>query len=172
MMEMNNSASLICILMILALSLQVAADEGQNATLSMTKNMTDNITLTNAANDTPASSKEQDVQVVTLGRGNRERGKVLRAGYENSRPVNNLDVYGNRSTHVIPPQVPASWAFDISQRVGNVSRFTYANSYTPLYDISKYSRTKAIYQVPSSLSNKPVYSISGYPNIKIASGIP
>ncbi len=172
MMEMNNSAGLICILMILALSLQVAADGGQNATSSMTQNITDNVTLTNAANATAGAENVQDVEAVTLGRGDRERGKVLRAGYENSKPVNNLDVYGNRSTHVIPPQVPASWAFDISQRVGNVSRFTYANSYTPLYDISKYSRTKAIYQVPSSLSTKPVYNISGYPNIKIASSIP
>jgi len=88
------------------------------------------------------------------------------------KAVNDLDVYGNRSVHVIPPQDPAQWAFDISQRVGNVSKFDYSNSFKPLFSMSPYSRTKEVYQPPSNLSSRPVYSISEYPRIKIASGIP
>jgi len=151
----------------LAMLLQAAGDDGQNVTLIPTVNRT-------ASPDKNISINEsQDhMSVIALGSGNRNAGKVLRAGFQASKPVNDLDVYGNRSVHVIPPQVPAQWSFDISQRVGNVSKFNFAQSYKPFLSISPYFRTKAAYQAPSNLSSRPVYSISGYPRIKIASGIP
>lgn len=151
----------------LAMLLQAAGDDGQKVTLSSTVNRT-------ASPDKNISINEsQDhMSVIALGSGNRNAGKVLRAGFQASKPVNDLDVYGNRSVHVIPPQVPAQWSFDISQRVGNVSKFNFAQSYKPFLRISPYFRTKAAYQAPSNLSSRPVYSISGYPRIKIASGIP
>jgi len=151
----------------LAMLLQAAGDDGQKVTLSSTVNRT-------ASPDKNISINEsQDhMSVIALGSGNRNAGKVLRAGFQASKPVNDLDVYGNRSVHVIPPQVPAQWSFDISQRVGNVSKFNFAQSYKPFLSISPYFRTKAAYQAPSNLSSRRVYSISGYPRIKIASGIP
>jgi hypothetical protein len=172
MSKTNDVCGLICILMLLALSLPAAAEDGQNAATNLTLNMTDNITAINATTATTAIADTRNAAPIILGAGKRQGGKVLRAGAEKSKPLNNLDMYGNRSTHVIPPQVPAQWAFDISQRGGNVSEFTYTNAFKPLYNISQYSRIKAIYQAPSSLSTRPVYSISGYPNVKIASGIP
>lgn len=158
--------------MILAVLLQAGgADDGQNATLSRDVNQTasqdENISINESLNES-----QDHGSVIALGSGSRNAGKVLRAGSGERKAVNNLDVYGNRSVHVIPPQDPAQWAFDISQRVGNVSQFDYTNSYKPLFSMSQYSRTKAVYQAPSNLSSRQAYSISGYPRIKIASGIP
>lgn len=155
------------IAIMLAMLLQAAGDDGQNATMSPNVNST-------AAMDKNISINESQnsMSVISLGSGNRNAGKVLRTGFQEKKAVNDLDVYGNRSVHVIPPQDPAQWAFDISQRVGNVSKFDYSNSFKPLFSMSPYSRTKAVYQAPSNLSSRPIYSISGYPRIKIASGIP
>ena len=100
--------------------------------------------------------------------------KVLRAGFEKTKPLNNLDVYGNKSLHELGgnAEAPES-AFNASQRLGNVSKFSYNTSYTkPLYNVSEYSRTKPIYQVPSGLSSKPVYDIEKYSVIKAPNGIP
>jgi len=157
----------ICLFMafMLAMLLQAAGEDGQNATMSPTVNMT-------ADKNISINESQDSMSVIALGSGNRNAGKVLRAGFQEKKAVNDLDVYGNRSVHVIPPQDPAQWAFDISQRVGNVSKFDYSNSFKPLFSMSPYSRTKAVYQAPSNLSSRPVYSISGYPRIKIASGIP
>jgi hypothetical protein len=166
--------------MILAVLLQAAgADEGQNATLildvnqtaSQDENVSKNESLKESIKESLNESQDHG-SVIVLGSGSRNAGKVLRAGFGERKAVNNLDVYGNRSVHVIPPQDPAQWTFDISQRVGNVSQFDYTNSYKPLFSMSQYTRTKAVYQAPSNLSSRPVYSISGYPRIKIASGIP
>lgn len=153
------------IAIMLAMLLQAAGEDGQNATMSPTVNMT-------ADKNISINESQDGMSVIALGSGNRNAGKVLRAGFQEKKAVNDLDVYGNRSVHVIPPQDPAQWAFDISQRVGNVSKFDYSNSFKPLFSMSPYSRTKAVYQAPSNLSSRPVYSISGYPRIKIASGIP
>ncbi|MDD1740187.1 MAG: hypothetical protein LUQ30_05070 [Methanothrix sp.] len=149
------------------LLLGAEADDRQNATVNLTVSQSSSL-------DENLSANESQVQlgVVSLGSGNRNAGKVLRTGFQEKKAVYDLDVYGNRSVHVIPPQDPAQWAFDISQRVGNVSKFDYSNSFKPLFSMSPYSRTKAVYQAPSNLSSRPVYSISGYPRIKIASGIP
>lgn len=158
--------------MILAVLLQAGgADDGQNATLSRDVNQTASLDENISINESLNESQDHG-SVIALGSGSRNAGKVLRAGSGERKAVNNLDVYGNRSVHVIPPQDPAQWAFDISQRVGNVSQFDYTNSYKPLFSMSQYSRTKAVYQAPSNLSSRQVYSISGYPRIKIASGIP
>ena len=143
------------------------ADDRQNATMNLTVNQSSSLDENMSANESQVQSA-----VVSLGSGNKNAGKVLRTGFQEKKAVNDLDVYGNRSVHVIPPQDPAQWAFDISQRVGNVSKFDYSNSFKPLFSMSQYSRTKAVYQAPSNLSSRPVYSISGYPRIKIASGIP
>ena len=149
------------------LLLGAEADDRQNATVNLTVSQSSSL-------DENLSANESQVQlaVVSLGSGNRNAGKVLRTGLQEKKAVNDLDVYGNRSVHVIPPQDPAQWAFDISQRVGNVSKFDYSNSFKPLFSMSPYSRKKAVYQAPSNLSSRPIYSISGYPRIKIASGIP
>ncbi|MDD1733219.1 MAG: hypothetical protein LUQ10_00250, partial [Methanothrix sp.] len=82
----------------LAMLLHAAGDDGQNFTLSPTVNRT-------AGPDKNISINEsQDhMSVIALGSGNRNAGKVLRAGFQASKPVNDLDVYGNRSVHVIPP---------------------------------------------------------------------
>ena len=149
------------------LLLGAEADDRQNATVNLTVNQSSSLDENMSANESQVQSA-----VVSLGSGNRNAGKVLRTGFQEKKAVNDLDVYGNRSVHVIPPQDPAQWAFDISQRVGNVSQFDYSNSFKPLFSMSQYSRTKAVYQAPSNLSSRQVYSISGYPRIKIASGIP
>jgi len=149
------------------LLLGAEADDRQNATVNLTVNQSSSLDENMSANESQVQSA-----VVSLGSGNRNAGKVLRTGFQEKKAVNDLDVYGNRSVHVIPPQDPAQWAFDISQRVGNVSKFDYSNSFKPLFSMSPYSRTKEVYQPPSNLSSRPVYSISGYPRIKIASGIP
>ena len=167
-MKVVSLAKMVFAGMLLAILLQGAgADDGQNATVNLTFNQSSGLDENMSANDSQVQSA-----VISLGSGNRNAGKVLRTGFQEKKAVNDLDVYGNRSVHVIPPQDPAQWAFDISQRVGNVSKFDYSNSYKPLFSMSQYSRTKAVYQAPSNLSSRPIYSISGYPRIKIASGIP
>ena len=167
MMGINLPNTILMGIMLAFLLLGAEADDRQNATANLTINQSSSIDESTSANDSQVQAA-----VVSLGSGNRNAGKVLRTGFQEKKAVNDLDVYGNRSIHVIPPQDPAQWAFDISQRVGNVSKFDYSNSYKPLFSMSQYSRTKAVYQAPSNLSSRPIYSISGYPRIKIASGIP
>ena len=167
-MKVMSLAKMVFAGMLLAILLQGAgADDGQNATVNLTFNQSSGLDENMSANDSQVQSS-----IISLGSGNRNAGEVLRTGFQEKKAVNDLDIYGNRSVHVIPPQDPAQWAFDISQRVGNVSKFDYSNSFKPLFSMSPYSRTKAVYQAPSNLSSRPVYSISGYPRIKIASGIP
>ena len=141
------------------------ADDRQNETVNLTVNQSSSLDENMSANDSQVQS------AIILGSGNRNAGKALRAGFLGKKAINDLDVYGNRSVHVIPPQDPAQWAFDISQRVGNVSRFDYSNSFKPLFSMNQYSRTKAVYQAPSNLSSRQVFSISGYPLIKIPGGM-
>ena len=167
MMGINLPNTILMGIMLAFLLLGAEADDRQNATANLTINQSSSLDESMSANDSQVQAA-----VVSLGSGNRNAGKVLRTGFQEKKAVNDLDVYGNRSIHVIPPQDPAQWAFDISQRVGNVSKFDYSNSYKPLVSMSQYSRTKAVYQAPSNLSSRPIYSISGYPRIKIASGIP
>jgi hypothetical protein len=167
MMGINLPNTILMGIMLAFLLLGAEADDRQNATANLTINQSSSLDESMSANDSQVQAA-----VVSLGSGNRNAGKVLRTGFQEKKAVNDLDVYGNRSIHVIPPQDPAQWAFDISQRVGNVSKFDYSNSYKPLFSMSQYSRTKAVYQAPSNLSSRPIYSISGYPRIKIASGIP
>ena len=150
-----------------ALLLAAGADEGQNIIPNLTVNQS-------SSQDENISSDQRLGQSaeVSLGSGDRNAGKVLRAGLQEEKAVVDLDMYGNRSVHVIPPQDPAQWAFDISQRVGNISKFDFFRSYKPILSISPHFRMKANYQPPSNLSSRPVYSISGYPRIKIASAMP
>jgi hypothetical protein len=90
------------------------------------------------------------------------RTNVLRAGFEMIKPLNNLDVYGNMSPHNISFRTSSHSAFNISQRLGNVSKSTYnTDIYKPIYNMSQYSRTKPLYEVPDSMASKPVYRISG-----------
>jgi len=162
---------LICTLALLAYLMPATiAEDSQNAaaniTLNDTSNVTKNITLNDSLKSAPAATQ--------LGTGIApSHSKVLRAGFARPKPVNNLDVYGNKSTYNIPSRTSPSTAFNVSQRLGNVSQLTYnTNIYKPIYNISQYSRTKPLYKVPDTLSSKPVYSISGYPKIKAASSIP
>ncbi|MDQ1261025.1 MAG: hypothetical protein QG575_206 [Euryarchaeota archaeon] len=169
-------------------------NETKNITANITLNETQNVTAIIAANETqnvteslkpaanpdatattpPDNSLESAPAATQLGAGKAlSHSKVLRAGFEKTKPLNNLDVYGNKSTYNIPFSTSPSAAFNVSSRLGNVSQFTYnTDNYKPLYNISQYSRTKPLYEVPNNLGSKPVYSISGYPEIKTANSIP
>ncbi len=175
--------SLICTLALLAFLMPATiAEDGQNATaitlLNETQNVTANIVpvedLNSAAGFSENDRQESAPVLTQVGAENAStHSKVLRAGFERHKPLNNLDVYGNKSTYNIPSITSPSHAFNVSQRLGNVSQFTYnTDNYKPLYNISQYSRTKPLYEVPGNLSSKPVYSISGYPVIKTANSIP
>jgi hypothetical protein len=165
---LKNLASLICALALLAVLPAANADDGLNATM----NATGNITLNQSENATEGEAGSQNASLAGIAQ-NTGHKKVLRAGFEKTKPLNNLDVYGNKSSYNITSSTFRGSAFDISQRLGNVSRFTYdTDIYKPMYNISQYSRTKPLYQVPDSLGSKPVYSISGYPTMKTASSIP
>ena len=99
--------------------------------------------------------------------------KVLRAGFENTKPMNDLDVYGSRAVQNLGNISNTTSVFNASQRLGMVGKITYNTSiYKPLYSISEYSRTKPTYQVPSTLSSRPVYDIENYSIIKSQASIP
>ncbi|OPY53944.1 MAG: hypothetical protein A4E49_01230 [Methanosaeta sp. PtaU1.Bin112] len=182
--------SLICALALLAFIMPAtAAEESLNATANTTLNATTNITINETSNLTAiqlpkattdaigsnraGKSQESAPYTAQLGKGKAASdGKVLRAGFEKTKPVNNLDVYGNKSTYSIPFSTSKNAAFEVNQRRGNVSQFTYNTKYKPLYNISQYSRSKPTYEVPSSVSSKPVYSITSYPEIKAVNSIP
>ena len=151
----KNLVRFICTLALLAFLVPAAvADDSQNIAANITLNATQTATQMDAQNATGHT-------------------KVLRAGFEKTKPLNNLDVYGNKSTYIIPFSTSPSSAFNISQRLGNVSKITYnTDIYKPLYNVSQYSRTKPLYKVPDTLSSKPVYSISSYPKIKAVNSIP
>lgn len=161
-----------------------------NVSLNQTQNATQDIKLNeihyasgeSALNETPdtrqstsagiAQDLTQTQDKTAIGAQNTNQpAKVLRAGFEKTKPLNNLDMYGNKSTYSIPASNISS-AFDLSQRRGNMSRFTYNTGiYKPIYNVSQYSRIKPTYEVPSTAA-KPVYSISGYPVIKAPNSIP
>ena len=187
-------AFVVCVLALLAVAMPVMiAEENQNSTvnstLNQTQNLTGNVSLNethNAAgnislnqnialNQNATQSITPSVSQNTCSGWNawcRQHTKVLRAGFEKTKPLNNLDVYGNKSTYIIPSS-GANFAFNASQRLGNTSKFTYnTNTVKPTYNVSQYSRTKPTYEVPSTLSSKPVYSISEYPVIKAPNSIP
>ncbi len=181
-------ACVVCILALLAVATPViiAEDKGNstgNNTLNQTQNITGNITLNetgNASQNIALDGTLNATQIMTEGSGqnNTQIGvsasphtKVLRAGFEKTKPLNNLDVYGNKSTYNIPSS-GANSAFNASQRLGNTSKMTYNTNTKPIYNVSQYSRTKPAYEVPGTLSSKPVYSISGYPVIKAPNSIP
>ncbi len=113
--------------------------------------------------------------------------KVLRVGFEKTKPVNNLDRYGSKPEYNIetysnikPVQnlsmlsrTAPKAVFDASQRRGTAAMLTYnTGMFKPLYNVSAYSRIKPVYDVPSTLSTKPVYNIAGYPRIKAVNSIP
>jgi hypothetical protein len=186
-------ACLVCILALLAVAMPViVAEDNQNATgnnsLNQTQNVTGNISPNQTQNVTgniTLNETQEAAKSITPGiaqnmaqnttpggaQNTSQHTKVLRAGFEKTRPLNNLDVYGNKSTYSIPTRMGS--AFNLSQRLGNTSKITYnTNSNKPIYNVSQYSRTKPTYEVPSTLSSKPVYSVSGYPEIKVPNSIP
>lgn len=187
-MQEITKALILCSLVLLATLATVAMSEvSQNATVNQTLNQTTsqienqivNQTADQATNQTINGSKEAigqtngSSEAIILGSGNAiSHDRVLRAGFEKTKPMNDLDVYGNRSAHDISPNSTAKAPFDIAQRVGNVSSFTYNAAYKPFYNISEYSRTKPAYQAPQSLASRSVYNISGYPEIMTANNIP
>jgi hypothetical protein len=186
--------SLICALALLAFIMPAtAAEESLNTTANTTLNETLNATISITTNETSNLTEIQPPKATTdaiasnhvgktqesapsaaqLGSGvATSAGKTLRAGFEKTKPLNNLDVYGNKSTYNIPFSTSPNVAFEVNQRRGNVSQFTYSTKYKPLYNISQYSRNKPTYEVPSSVSSKPVYSITSYPEVKAVNSIP
>ncbi len=141
----KTTACLICILALLAFLMPAVAEDNQNTTQNAALNTTQNAT-----------------QIT----------KVLNIGFEKTKPLNNLDVYGSKALHSIEAY-SVKPVFDASQRLGMTGNISYNTSiYKPIYNVSEYSRIKPTYQVPSSLSSRPVYSIAGYPLIKVPSSIP
>jgi hypothetical protein len=139
------TACLICTLALLAFLIPAVAEDYQNTTQNAALNTTQNAT-----------------QIT----------KVLRIGFEKTKPLNNLDVYGSKALHSIEAY-SVKPIFDVSQRLGLTGNISYNTSiYKPIYNVSEYSRIKPTYQVPSSLSSRPVYNIAGYPLIKVPSSIP
>ncbi len=99
--------------------------------------------------------------------------KVLRVGFENTKPINNLDVYGSKALYNAEANSNVTQVFNASQRLGIPGTIRYNTSiYKPIYNVSEYSRAKPTYQVPSSLSSRPVYNIAAYPKIKVPNSIP
>jgi hypothetical protein len=176
-------ACFICILALLSIAMPaIIAEDNQNSTGNTTPNQTQNATgnislnltqnVTQSISPGIAQDLTQNQDTIQTGAQNaNQHTRVLRAGFQKTKPLNNLDVYGNKSTYNIPASNISS-AFDLSQRRGNTSRFAYnTDIYKPVYNVSQYSRTKPTYEVPSTPA-KPVYSISGYPEIKALNSIP
>jgi len=147
-----------------------ATEAPENVTQTPAQESTENKTVSGA----PAAEASAAASAANTVGGSQTNTKVLRAGFEKTKAVNNLDVYGNKSVRELgdKSEVPES-AFNASQRLGNVSKFNYNTSNTKqLYNVSEYSRTKPMYQVPSSSSSKPVYDIEKYSTIKAPASIP
>jgi len=147
-----------------------ATEAPENVTQTPAQESTENKTVSGA----PAAEASAAASAANTVGGSQTNTKVLRAGFEKTKAVNNLDVYGNKSVRELgdKSEVPES-AFNASQRLGNVSKFNYNTSNTKqLYNVSEYSRTKPVYQVPSSSSSKPVYDIEKYSTIKAPASIP
>jgi len=199
----KDFVSLICTIALLAFFMPASiAEDSQNVTanitMNSTQNLTGNITLNatenitlNATDNVTASvapveilkapevisknDSQSSVPAATqMGSQSAARHTtVLRAGFEKTKPVNNLDMYGNKSTYIIPSRTSPSSAFNVSQRLGNLSKISYnTDIYKPTYNVSQYGRTKPLYEVPDTLTSKPVYGISGYPIIKAVNSIP
>lgn len=147
------------------------AEDSQNASATINKSINE---TNNATEILTTNVIKTDGDTIVIGKGiSASSGKVLRAGFEKTKAVNDLDVYGNRSEHKISSNASEAAPFDISQRVGNVSQFTYnTDIYKPFYSVDEYRRTKPAYQTPESLAKKSVYNISGYPTIKAINSIP
>lgn len=172
MSKIALGAILACFFLLLAAIMPAGvAEDGknENATTNQSINETNN-TTGNLIGDVI----KDDGEKIVIGNGRSSSSeKVLRAGFEKTKAVNDLDVYGNRSEHAISSNASALAPFDISQRVGNVSQFTYnTDIYKPIYSVDEYRRTKPSYQTPESIANRQVYNISGYPTIKAANSIP
>jgi hypothetical protein len=147
-----------------------ATEAPENVTQTPAQESTENKTVSEA----PAAEASAAASAANTVGGSQTNTKVLRAGFEKTKAVNDLDVYGNKSLRELgdKSEVPES-AFNASQRLGNVSKFNYNTSNTKqLYNVSEYSRTKPMYQVPSSSSSKPVYDIEKYSTIKAPASIP
>ncbi|HNX39579.1 MAG TPA: hypothetical protein PKK11_03270 [Methanothrix sp.] len=179
-----KSAAILCALAMPALIMAAAwGQDAGNSTMNSTINNSLNSTMNAAANLTPntaaSASLESVVEAkdtgVNIGAGRAGAvGKVLRAGFNKTKPLNDLDVYGNKPVHFIANSNNSSpkAAFNVSQRVGSVANMTYNTEYTAVYSIDEHSRTRPTYEAPDNLSSRPVYSISGYPTIKMANSIP
>lgn len=190
-----KNASLICTLALLALLMPTTiAEDGQNATANITMNSTQNLTgnITSNVTDNVTASvapieilnapeviSQNDSQnsvpnATRMGAQNAARHTtVLRAGFERTKPLNNLDVYGNKSTYNMSSGTSPNSAFNVSQRLGDISQITYnTDIYKPIYNANRYGRIKPFYELPDNLISKPVYSISGYPTIKAVNSIP
>jgi hypothetical protein len=167
----KTSAYLIGIVLLMAcMQLASSADDNRNVTGNVTGYSNADATL-NTSENASQSSAENAAQ--NASQDSVRHAKVLRAGFEKTRALNNLDVYANRSLHNLETAGQAKSVFNISQRVGNTSSFTANTSiYKPYYTVNEYTRTKANYEAPGNLASRPVYNISGYPVIKAASSMP
>jgi hypothetical protein len=110
----------------------------------------------------------------------------LRLGMESTKAVEDLGQYssGVRSgigdyadsvaqrTSIIS-LVPDKPAFNLSQRTGQVGRFTHnASLYRPLFNTSDYTRTKPMVAIPESSRQELLYNVSNYPEMMMAASIP
>jgi hypothetical protein len=155
--------TMICLICILAgLILVLPAANAQD-------NLNANQTIQNAQKIVTLN----DTQITTQNAiENAKSHKVLRLGFERTKPLNNLDVYGSKTTYDIEARGSNS-SFNVSQRLGNISNITDStNIYRPFFEVNGYIRVKPTYEAPSNLGRRPVYNITGYPVIKTPSSIP
>jgi len=146
--------------LIIAAALGEDGNSTMNATAITGLNNTSpgNATITAVQSVSAENSETRPAESISQTNSVR-RERVLRAGFEKVWAVTDLDVYGNKSIHVLGGT--HAEAFNISQRGGNISHMTYSTEYKPVYSIDEYSRARAVYQPPPNLSSRAVYSISG-----------
>ncbi|MDM7935155.1 MAG: hypothetical protein QUS08_07180 [Methanothrix sp.] len=101
--------------------------------------------------------------------GSENETDILRAGFDRARPLNDLGA--SKEAYIIGKS--AKQAFNLSQRLGRVGRFSYNTSiFRPIFELPDYREARPAYEPPANLSSRPVYRISGYPAIKMPAGIP
>jgi len=130
-----KSAAILCALAVPFLIIAAALGEDGNSTMNATaitglnNTSPDNATITADQSVSAEDSEARPAEAGSQTNSARREG-VLRAGFEKAWAVTDLDVYGNKSTHLLGG--PHAEAFNISQRGGNISHMTYSTEYKPV----------------------------------------
>jgi hypothetical protein len=154
---------LICILagLILVLPATIAQDN-PNANQAI-QNAQKNVTLNEETQIASQNATEDAAKPL----------KVLRLGFERTKPLNNLDAYGSKAMYDIEARGRINSSFNVSQRLGSISNNTYnTDIYKPFFAVNEYIRVKPTYEAPGNLGARTIYNITGYPEIKTPNSIP